>query len=163
MTTNNAHHLENLRSIREELFQILEGMDYCLDWKADADTWSVKEVICHLLDTPPSGVPGVLEGILSGEIAEFDLWADQSNISPEKLAWDIDEVKAQLNGYFQRLEDALGAAAGVDLASKQIMVHQRNRHWDEPRPVEWLVERLFAGHWREHLVQLREIRETLGV
>ena len=163
MTSQNSGHHENLRAIRQELFQLLEGMDYCLDWKADPDDWSAKEVICHLLDTPPGGVPTVLAGSLAGELLEFDLWADESNISPEQLAWDLSEVRGQLEGYFRDLEQALNLAQGTDLTARQIMVHQRNRHWDQPRPVSWLVERLFAGHWREHLAQLREIRESLGL
>ena len=68
-----------------------------------------------------------------------------------------------MGDYFEALAESLAPAAEADLADTSVMVHQRNRLWDEPRTAQWLVERLFAGHWREHLAQLRELRDTLGI
>ncbi len=163
MTSQKEQHLENVNSIRAELFQILEGMDNCLDWRPDPDSWSAREVIAHILNTPPPGVPGIFRDMLAGEIQEYDLWADQKYLTPEAQDWDMAQVKQALEGYFRGLEEALARATEADLADISAMVHQRNRHWDEPRTAQWLVERLFAGHWREHLVQLQEIRDTLGI
>ena len=163
MTNQKAQHLENINDIRAELFQILEGMDYCLDWRPDPESWSAREVITHILNTPPPGVPAILLGMLAGEIQEYDLWADQKYLTPEAQDWDLAQVREQLGNYFEALAESLAPAAEADLTDTSVMVHQRNRLWDEPRTAQWLVERLFAGHWREHLAQLRELRDTLGI
>ncbi len=163
MTSQKEQHLENINDIRSELFQILEGMDYCLDWRPDPESWSVREVITHILNTPPPGVPGILKEMLDGDIQQFDLWADEKYLTPEGQSWDLGQLREQLDRYFGALEETLASATGDDIVNTSVMVHQRNRHWDEPRTAQWLLERLFAGHWREHLDQLRELRNGLGI
>ena len=160
MTSARDQHLTNVREIHSELFEILEGMESCLDWRPDADTWSAREVITHMLYTPPGGVPVILRGLLLGEVQEYDLWADQKYMSDEAEGWSLEQVMNQFTGYFQSLEQQLTPLDDDTLAETTALVHQRNRHWDEPRPAQWLVERLFAGHWREHLVQLRELKQA---
>ena len=156
-------HLQNARGIREELLRLIEGMDYCLDWKPDQETWSVREVLNHLLDTPPGGMSRVIEGIMSGELSEFDLWSDVSEMTPERLGRDIEFVRQEIAEFFRRMEASLGAAREEDFTGKSVMVHQRNRGWDEQRTAENLLLGLFARHWREHLDQVRELRDTLGM
>ena len=158
MTTARDQHLTNVAEIRSELLQILDGMEDCLDWRPDEESWSAREVFTHMLYTPPNGVPEILQGLLSGAVHEYDLWADQKYLSEEATGWTLEQVKAQFNGYFESLEQQLEELDDATLESTTAMVHQRNRHWDEPRPAQWLVERLFAGHWREHLVQLGELK-----
>ena len=41
-------------------------MDYCLDWKPDASAWCARQVVYHLLNTPPGGLASVVKGVLSG-------------------------------------------------------------------------------------------------
>lgn len=163
MTQPKAQLLAQIPEIRAELMAILSGMDYCLDWRPDPESWSAREVISHLLNTPPSGVPAVFRGVMDGSVTEFDLWADQPYLTPQMQEWDIAELRANLETYFAELTAALESVTDESLAAATVMVHQRNRHWDEPRPAQWLPERLFAGHWKEHLNQLRELRDTLGV
>lgn len=43
------------------------------------------------------------------------------------------------------------------------MAHLKARGYDEERTPQIILERTFARHWGEHLGQLRELRETLGV
>lgn len=163
MTQPKAQLLAQVPEIRAELVAILEGMDYCLDWRPDPESWSVREVISHLLNTPPGGVPAVFRGVMDGNVTEFDLWADQPYLTRQMQEWGIAELRAALESYFAELTAALESVTEESLAAATVMVHQRNRHWDGPRPAQWLPERLFAGHWREHLAQLRELRDTLGV
>ncbi len=163
MTQPKAQLLAQIPEIRAELMAILEGMDYCLDWRPDPESWSVREVISHLLNTPPGGVPAVFRGVMDGSVTEFDLWADQPYLTPQMQEWGLAELRAALESYFAELTAALESVTEESLSAATVMVHQRNRHWDEPRPAQWLPERLFAGHWREHLAQLRELRDTLGV
>lgn len=163
MASKKEAHLATVRSIQGELLQLLDGMDYCLDWKPDPSGWSAREVVYHLLDTPPGGFQRVLEGTLSGTLAEFDLWSDQSNMTPERAAFGLELIRKDFDAFFQGMEGALAAAGNEDFAGKSIIVHQRNRGWDEPRTVQNLLEGLFARHWREHLAQIRELREALGL
>ena len=155
--------LENSRAIRCELLQLMEGMDYCLDWKPDPASWSVREVVYHLVDTPSGGIHSVLMGILSGGTEEFDLRSDLTNMTPERQGHDAERVQQDFLQVLDGLEQSLTSARDEDLAAKSAMVHQRNRGWDEPRTAQNLLEGLFARHWREHLGQIRGLKESLGV
>ncbi|MSQ07109.1 MAG: hypothetical protein EXR54_02270 [Dehalococcoidia bacterium] len=163
MTSQKETHLTSVRRIRDELSQTLEGMDYCLDWKPDPATWSAREVIYHLLDTPPGGVHRVLMGILSGQLTEYDLWADKSNMTPQRAAYSLEQVRADLMRFFQGLEAAVGMAEEGDFAGRSVLVHLKTRGRDETRTPQVLLERGFTRHWGEHLAQLRALREALGV
>ena len=163
MTGRKDEHLENVHGIQGELLELLDGMDYCLDWKPDSESWSARQVVYHLLDTPPGGFHQVLWGMLTGELDEFELWSDLDNMTPERTAYDLDQIREDLRGFFQRMEEALELAVEEDLEQKSILVHQRNRGWDEPRSAQNLLEGLFARHWREHLAQVLELREALGM
>jgi len=156
-------HLETIHSIQAELLQFLDGMDYCLDWKPDQDAWSAREVVYHLLDTPPGGVHRVLKGMFSGTLKEYDLWADRSNMTPERHACDAERVRQDIGGFFQGLEEAMSLATDPDFEGKSVLVHLRSRGRDEPRTAQMLLEGLFARHWREHLGQIKALREALGV
>ena len=155
--------LENARAIQSELLQLLEGMDYCLDWKPDPSSWCVREVVYHLLDTPPGGIHSILQGTLSGELEEFDLWADRTNMTPERQSKDIEQVLADINALFRGVVGALEPATDEDLTGKEVLAHLRSRGQDEPRTAQALLEGVFARHWREHLEQIGELRESLGM
>lgn len=163
MTSRMAGHLETVRDIRAQFSRLLDGMDYCLDWKPDDSSWSLREVVYHLLDTPPGGIHSVLQGIISGVVTEFELWRGRANMTPEQQANDMDGIRKDIDNLFQGMEDALNAAGDAELSGKSAMVHQRNRGWDEPRTAENLLEGLFARHWREHLGQIGELRDSLGM
>ena len=163
MSTNNDTDLQTVRAIHAELLELLNGMDYCLDWKPDPDAWSVRDVVYHLLDTPPEGIHTVLQRVLANEISEFDLRSDLSNMTMDRLSYDMEQVVEDVNRLFRGMEAVLEAAGEGDLAGKSVMVHQRNRGWDEPRTLQELLDGLFARHWREHLAQVRELRESLGM
>ena len=163
MTTQKEAHLATIRSIRAEMLQLLDGMDYCLDWKPDPGSWSAREVAYHLLDTPPGGVHRVLRGMLSGTVREYDLWADRSNMNALRQGYDTERVRQDIGGFFQGMEEAVGAAAEEDFAGKSTLAHLRTRGRDETRTAQMLLEGLFARHWREHLGQIKALREALGV
>lgn len=163
MSSQKDAHLENIRSIQAQVLQLLDGMDYCLDWKPDPDEWSAKEVLYHLLDTPPGGVPAVLKGMLFGEQTEFDVWGDLSNMTTERQTYDMEQVLEDIGGFFRDLEEATVAAAEEDFEGKVVMAHMRTRGGDRERSAKMLLEGLFARHWRDHLEQIRELRESLGV
>ncbi len=153
--------LATVRRIRDELTGLLEGMDYCLDWK-DGDNWCAREVLYHLVDTPEGGIGGVIAGVLDGTRDEIIILPDANNMTPERMAADIHDALAGPLAILQTAEDAIAAAADEDFANKTAMAHLPHRDIHEVRTAQSFIDGL-GRHWGEHLNQLRTIRETLGV
>lgn len=153
---------ERAQEIKTELLDILEGMDYCLDWKSDPSEWSVRELAYHIFDTPIGGVQLLVQGMVSGETTEFELWSDRTNMTPERAAYDMEQVRADALTFADGLMAALAAASEEDLEGKTVLMHQRTRGVDEERTLHAVVERSLNSHLREHLDQLREVRASLG-
>jgi hypothetical protein len=138
-------------------------MDYCLDWKPDAGSWSAREIIYHLVDTPDGGLHTLISGILSGRTREFDLTPDLNNMNPERQTLDIIRVRRDILQVLDGLEAAVSAAKGTELGTLTVLAHLKARGIDEERTPQVLLEGLFAGHWHRHTAQLRELRATLGI
>ena len=98
---------ENVDSLRSSLLELLDGMNYCLDWKPDESAWSAREIVYHLLDTPPGGAPPVVQGIVSGEISEYEIWSDRTNITEARATLDMEEVEADISAFFAKFHEAL--------------------------------------------------------
>ncbi|GIS95314.1 MAG: hypothetical protein VX505_10230 [Chloroflexota bacterium] len=156
-------HIEKVRDIKNDLLAILEGMDYCLDWKLDPTEWSARELIYHVVDTPLGGVNGLVKGILSGNITEYDLWSDLTNVTPERLTYDLSRIKADIEVFTNDLLDVLSCMSDADLEDTTVMMHQKTRLVDEERSIDAILTRTLSGHIQEHLVQLRGIREALAI
>ena len=163
MTTQLDAQLANLRDIGGQFLGLLDGMDYCLDWKPVPESWSARQVIYHLLDTPRGGIHAVLRGILSGDVKEFEIFADQDNITPERMIYDFDEVRGDIDRFFLQMEEVILAAGEEDFEGKSALAHLRSRGVDEERTVLRVLERPFNAHWREHLAQIQELRDALGM
>lgn len=163
MTDRRDSHLEKIRGFRSQILAYLEGMDYCLDWKPDADSWSVREVVYHLVDTPEGGLHTLISGMLSGQTKEFDLTPDLNNMNPERQTLDLNRVRLDVAQVLDGLEAAVSAANDEGLATVTVLAHLKARGIDEERTPQMLLEGLFAHHWRGHADQLRELRETLGI
>ncbi len=163
MSTGKQAHLDSVRDIKSELLAVLVGMDYCLDWKQDPEEWSAREVVYHIFDTPQGGVHNLVKGILSGEVTEYEIWSDLTNMSPERAAYDLTQVNADIEALFQSLGDSLSGMSDDDLESKKVMMHQRTREVDEERTLNAVFDRTMNGHIRDHLAQLQELRESLAI
>ena len=163
MATGKQVHLELIQGIKTEFNSILEGMDYCLDWKQDESEWSVRELVYHILDTPPGGAQNLIKGIISGDIQEYEIWSDMTNITPERAIYDIDQINSDIESFFISLSDSISSLSDIDLEEKHAIMHQRTRNVDETRSLGAILERTLNGHMRDHLVQLRSIREALAI
>lgn len=163
MTTNRQGYLDKAAELRAGYLSAIEGMDYCLDWKADDSAWSAREQIYHVIDTPPGGVGPLLSAITAGQVTEYDLWADRTNLTPERSEYDMARVKADLEGFFVSLEQAIGATAEEDFEGKSVLMHQRTRQIDEERTVGTVLDRTLNNHLADHLTQLKELRDSLGL
>lgn len=153
--------LATVRRIRDDLTGLLEGMDYCLDWK-DGDNWCAREVLYHLVDTPEGGIGGVIAGVLDGTRDEVTILPDANNMTPERMAADIDEVAVGPLAIILTAENAIAAASDADFVEKTAMAHLPHRDIHEVRTAQAFIDGL-ERHWGEHLNQLRTIREALGM
>ena len=163
MTTLKDQHLENIRRIREQCLALLEGMDYCLDWKPGADDWSAREVVYHLVDTPEGGIGALVAGLLDGSITEFDVTPDLNNMDPRRLKHGFDRVQDDLIKVLESLEQAVANVSDDAIQNTTATAHLTARGEDQGRTPQMLLEGLFLRHWTEHLEQLRELRASLGL
>ena len=152
---------ENVDSLRTALLELLDGMNYCLDWKPDESDWSAREIVYHLLDTPPGGTASLVQGIVSGEISEYEIWSDRTNVTEARATLDMEEVEADIGAFFAKFDEALQAADDADLQGRRALMRQRTRGEDEERTLEALLTG-WGRHWRGHLEQLGELRAALG-
>ena len=161
-----ATNLATVRRVREELTTLLDGMDYCMDWKdgagSDADPWCAREVLYHLLDTPEGGIGSIIAGVLAGTLPEVTILPDISNMTPERLAADKDDALAGPLAILQTAEDAISNAGDDDFEERTAMAHLPHRGIHEQRTAQSFIDGL-ERHWGEHLNQLRAIREALGM
>ncbi len=114
MVTGKQEQLESIRSVKTDLLAVLVGMDYCLDWKQDDSEWSARELIYHVLDTPPGGTQNLVKGILAGEIAEYEIWSDLTNMTPERIEFDLERINADIEAFFSSLDASISEASGSD-------------------------------------------------
>ena len=161
-----ATNLATVRRVRDELTAVLDGMDYCLDWKdgagSDAESWCAREVLYHLVDTPEGGIGSIIAGVLNGSLQEVVILPDANNMTPERMAADINEALAGPLAILQTAEDAIASAGDDDFEQRTTFVRLPHRGIEETRPAQSLIDGL-ERHWGEHLNQLRAIRETLGL
>ncbi len=153
--------LATVRRVRAELTALLDGMDYCLDWK-DGDGWCAREVLYHLVDTPEGGIGSVIAGVLDGSRPEITILPDISNITPERLAADLAEAQAGPLAILQTAADAIANAEDADFEARTTFAHLPARGIHETRTVQSIIDGL-ARHWGEHLAQLQAIRDALGM
>ena len=104
----------------------------------------------------------MVKGILTGEVREYDQWSDLTNMTPERSGYDMAQITADIDSFFQGLDEALSDASDEDLETKTVMMHQKTRGVDEERTLKTLLERTLDGHIQDHLAQLRGLRESLG-
>ena len=163
MATGKQAHIDSVRNVNSELLAALAGMDYCLDWKQEPEEWSARELVYHVLDTPPGGAHRLVKGIISGETSEYELWSDLTNMTSERAAYDLDQVNADIETFFQSLEDSLSGISDADLETKKVLMHQRTSKVDEERTIDAILERTLNVHIKEHLAQLQELRDALAI
>lgn len=163
MTTQRDSILQEVQSIRSELGRLLEGIDYCLDWKPDDEEFSAREIIYHMVDTPSGGIHTAIQGVLSGSVQEVPISSSLTNMTDERQGNDLDKIREDLEAVLAGLEKALASATDAELISKRVPLHSITRSTTTERSVEDLVSGIFVRHWREHLGQMAALRESLGL
>ena len=163
MATGKQEQLELIRSVKNDLLAVLVGMDYCLDWKQDPSEWSARELVYHVLDTPSGGAHNLVSRIIAGEVKEYEIWSDRTNMTPERTEYGIDQVNADIQSFFTSLDASITGVSDGDLEEKKVMMHQRTRSVDEERTLKAILHRTLSGHMRDHLAQLQVLREALAI
>ena len=163
MVLRNTDLLVAIRTLKQDLTDVLDGMDNCLDWKKDPDSWSAREVIYHLIDTPAQGMDLLVHRILKTEGEVFELVPDISNMSEVRLLNNIEQVKADIFNILDNLELIITDASWEELTGKTIVVDLVAQGTNEERTVLNLLQGLFIRHWSQHVIQLKNTRSSLGL
>ena len=163
MTTQRDTYLEEIKAIRGKMDRLLDGIDYCFDWKSGDGEWSGREVVYHMLDTPAGGIHSILRGMLSGGIQELTITADLTNLNPERQERDIAGVRDDTEAVLGDLEELLSSATDDQIAGAKVTTHLVSRGETIERTAKELVEGIFIRHWRQHLDQLAQLRDSLGL
>ena len=163
MILSNTELLVDIRTLKQDLTDVLDGMDNCLDWKNDPTSWSAREVIYHLIDTPAEGMDLLVRRILKTEGEAFELVPDISNMSEVRLLNDKEQVKADIFNILDNLELIIADVSWEELSEKTILVHLVSQGTNEERTALSVLRGLFIRHWSQHVVQLKNIRSSLGL
>ena len=163
MTTQRDSILQEIQSIRSELGRLLEGIDYCLDWKPNDEEFSAREIVYHMVDTPSGGIHTAVQGVLSGSVQELPIASGLTNMTDERQGNDLDKVREDLETVLYGLEKAFASTTDAELDGKRVPLHSITLSTTTERSVENLVSGIFVRHWREHLGQLAALREALGL
>ena len=163
MTTQMDSFISDIQSIRVELSRLLDGIDYCFDWKPEDGEWSAREVVYHVADTPSGGLHVALQRVLEKSIEELPITSSLTNLTDERRLKDLDNVRQDVEAVLAGLEGALASTTDAQLKETTVRLHSISRSTIEDRTAQELMERAFVGHWREHLGQLAALREMLGL
>ena len=163
MTTQRDSFLQEIRGIRADLVRLLDGMDYSFDWKPSDEEWSAREVLYHMVDTPSGGMHSAIRKILEGSIEELPIHAGLTNLTEDRRQKDLVTVREDAEEVLAGLEQVLASTTDSELEARSVLAHSLALGKVVPRPAQELVAGLFARHWKEHLGQLAELREGLGL
>ena len=163
MTTLKTTILEAAAEIQQELDAVLEGMDYCLDWKPSEDQWCAREILWHIIEDPEGGIPNTIKSILDGSLQELEIIADETHLSAEREQMDLDAVRVALTDYFVQMNQVLSVSNDQQIQERKVSCWFPKRQHREDRSAQNLLEGLFISHWREHIMQIKELREDLGL
>ena len=163
MTTQRDDLVREVGLIHEETLRLLEGMDYSLDWKAGDEEWSAREVVYHLVDTPEGGPQAALQAALNGTSAEVSISSGLTNLDDRRRQKDLGQVREDIDEVFVAVERLLGEATDAQLVESTVPLRSISRGTTEERRALDLVQGLFMRHWREHMGQFADLRDSLGL
>ena len=162
MTGKELTHLENIRAIRNRMLNVLSGMDDCIDQTTQNESWSTREIIYHLSDTPAGGLGALFQGMISNSVLEFDLTPDLTNVTSDREKTTLEDGIADLTTILDQIESVVSDTTPEILEDTTIICHHLSRQTDEVRSLEDLLRGLFARHWIAHLEQLELLKCELG-
>ena len=152
-------HLENVKLIRDRMIDVLSGMETFIDVTTDSESWSIRDIIYHLSDTPTGGLGELFQGMISKTVLEFDLTPDLTNVTPNRENTTLEDGRSDLIYILDRIESIVSQSTPDILENTTIICHHLSRKIDEVRSLENLLRGLFARHWIAHLDQLESLKQ----
>ena len=159
MTSKVPTHLENLKLIRDRMIDVLSGMETFMDVTTHSESWSIRDIIYHLSDTPTGGLGELFQGMLSSTVLEFDLTPDLTNVTPDREKTTLEDGISDLICILDTIESVVSKTTPEILENTTIICHHLSRKTDEVRSLENLLRGLFARHWIAHLDQLEILNQ----
>jgi hypothetical protein len=135
-------------------------MDEFIDRTTDTEDWSIRDIIYHLSDTPSGGLGLLFQGMVNGNINEFDLIPDLTNVTEIRKSNTLDEARLELLGVLYDIEQVVSLATSDLYENTTVTAHIILRKTDETRTLEALLRGLFARHWLSHLDQIEILRNA---
>ena len=163
MTTQMDAFLHEIQDIRSEIKRLLEGIDYCFDWKPEDEEWSARETAYHIVDTPPGGIHIALQQILDGSTRELSITSSLTNLTPERQGKDVDQVGEEVEAVLAGLEKTLRSTTDGQLAGTRVALHLITHSTTEELTAQEFISSAVIRHWRVHLSQIAGLREMLGL
>jgi hypothetical protein len=163
LTTERDNLLQEVQSVRSELERLLDGMDYCFDWKPSDDEWSAREIVYHLVDTPLGGVHTAVRKVLQEDTRELEITAELTNMTPERQERGFGEARHDLDAVVRGLEEAIASVTDAEMEEKKVTLHAITYSRTRDLTAREYVAGIFLRHWREHLEQLSALRDMLGL
>ncbi len=161
MTGKVPTHLENIKAIRNRMLNVLSGMEASIDETTQSESWSTREIIYHLSDTPTGGLGELFQRMISKSVLEFDLAPDLTNMTEDRTKATLADGIADLISILDKIESVVSEATPEILEETTIMCHHLTRGTDEIRTLENLLRGLFSRHWMAHLEQLEILKNEL--
>jgi hypothetical protein len=161
MTNELTSHLDNVINIRTRTLTLLEDMDEFIDKTTNPEEWSIRDIIYHLSDTPVGGLGLLFQGMVSGDISEFDLIPDLTNVTHSRKVTTLDEARHELLRTLDGIEHVVSLGSSALFEGTTVTAHLKSRNTDETRTLETLLRGLFARHWLSHLDQLESLTTNI--
>jgi preprotein translocase subunit SecA len=163
LTTERDNLLQEVQKVRSELERLLDGMDYCFDWKPSDDEWSAREIVYHLVDTPLGGVHTAVRKVLQEDTRELEITAELTNMTPERQERGFGDAKQDLEAVVKGLEEVIASATDAEMEEKKVTLQAITYSRTRDLTAREYVAGIFLRHWREHLEQLSALRDMLGL
>ena len=163
MTLTKEEVLEEMESAWQEFRHQVRDLDYSLDWKRDPqdpESWSVRDIISHLLGNEERNALAYLRHTLKNDGSELRLEPGNPVRTPERRASSLAQLVAELDAQYQGMRQMVLEATAPQLET-------RGRFLGSAGIREYtFLERAYRSvhnHLREHTQQLVVLREELGV
>ena len=132
-------HLENVKLIRDRMIDVLSGMETFIDVTTDSKSWSIRDIIYHLSDTPTGGLGELFQGMISKTVLEFDLTPDLTNVTPNREKTTLEDGLSDLISILDKIESVLLQNTPDILENTTIICHHLSRNIHEVRSLENLL------------------------
>jgi hypothetical protein len=139
------------------LSSILERNKNDVDSCPDETSWSIRQHIYHLLDTPTGGIHSIMTTVKTNPKELLVIIPDLDNITEADQKKTSLEIQTDLINYSKLFHSCLSLYSEEDLDQIIIQTSLPKRGIIEGRTPRSLLDRLFVSHWSEHISDLLKL------